>query len=578
MDYQTNELASGRRALPFKKLLYLPHLLSKKEKRLLALLVLLCLTSGAWVLVRGYQNITHPIPAVGSSYTEGAVGEPITTNPLFASHDIDRDLSRLIYAGLLTYTPDGAPAPDMADRYDISADGKIYTITLRSDLVWHDGTPLTADDIVFTVKLIQNPQYKSPLRANWQGVSVEALNPQTIRFTLRAPYEPFIENLTVGIIPRHSWENITPEQMPLHELNLKPVGSGPYQFSGIKQDAAGSLTSYALTRAKTYHREGPYLQTVIFQFYQTENALLSAWRIGVVEGFGPVANPSELPPATLANSLHSLAMPRIFGIFFNQKQAPALANSSVRFAIARAIDKNKLADSASASGKVPLDGVLPWVGAPNELKNTFNLETARALLDQDGWKETDSTGIRQKRLKDAKGKQVLTRLTFTLSTSDWPDLLQTADAIKEMLRAVGIEIIIEKKSFTELQSSVIRPRAFDILLFGQVYGYEPDPFAFWHSTQTRDPGLNVALYASKSADKLLESARVTENPADRAQKYEQFSHLLLKDIPAVFLFSQLYLYLLPADMHGVNLSKISLPADRFNQINLWYRATRRVWK
>ncbi|MDP3772290.1 MAG: peptide ABC transporter substrate-binding protein [bacterium] len=577
MDEHTNRPAGGYSALPFKKLLYLPHLLSKKEKRVMALLALLCLTSGTWLLMRGYHNITQPIPAIGSSYTEGAVGEPITINPLLASRDIDRDLSRLVYAGLLTYGPDGTPVPDLADRYEVSADGKIYTVTIRNGLIWHDGKPLTADDVAFTVKLIQNPQYKSPLRANWQGVLAEVLNPQTIRFTLRAPYEPFIENLTVGIIPLHLWENVTPEQMPLHELNLKPVGSGPYQFSGIKQSTAGSLTSYTLTRNKKYHREGPYLQTITFQFYPTESALSSAWRAGTIEGFGPVANPSELPATIQAASLHPLEMPRIFGIFFNQKRSPALADSTVRSAIARAIDKKKLADSASASGKVPLDGVLPWISAPDELKNIFNPEVARTLLDQGGWKETDADGIRQKKLKDAKGKQILTRLAFTLSTSDWPDLLQTADSIKEMLRAVGIEITIEKKPFTELQSSVIRPRAFDILLFGQVYGYEPDPFAFWHSSQTRDPGLNVALYASKSADKLLESARTTEDSAERAREYEQFSRLLLKDTPAVFLFSQLYLYLLPADIQGVNLSKISLPADRFNDINLWYRSTKRAW-
>ena len=207
----------------------------------------------------------------------------------------------------------------------------------------------------------------------------------------------------------------------------------------------------------------------------------------------------------------------------------------------------------------------------------FNPDESRLLLEKSGWKDTDNDGIVEIKKRD-RGKDVLIPLRLTLATSDWPDLVNTAELIKQFLRDIGIDVTIEARPFSELESEIIRPRNFDMLLFGQVYGYEPDPFAFWHSSQTKDPGLNVALYSNKKIDTLLETARKTTDKTIRNANYESMQKIIATELPSVFLYSQQYLYLLPQNIRGVELFKISLPADRFNEINRWHRTTRRVLK
>ena len=185
--------------------------------------------------------------------------------------------------------------------------------------------------------------------------------------------------------------------------------------------------------------------------------------------------------------------------------------------------------------------------------------------------------MREKRVRE-KGKESVVPLRFKLTTADTPEFLRVADFIKKSLKEIGADIEIEKMSFNDLEEKILRPRNFEILLFGQVYGFEADPFTFWHSSQAKDPGLNVALYSNKKVDQILEETRRIADPAARKKKYEEFSKLVLADTPAIFLYNQLYSYLLPSDMMGVNLAKISLPADRFNEINTWYRTTKRVLK
>lgn len=566
--------------LTLRKFLYFPHILTEQEKRTFLILLILSLVSGGWLFARVYIAFTVSIPEIGGVYTEAALREPRIINPIFATQDTDRDIARLLYSGIVRYDKDGNAEPDLAEHIETSEDGKIYTIALHNNILWHDGEKLNADDILFTVQTIQNPQYKSPLRANWQGVSAEKVNEHTVRFVLRTPYAPFIENLAVGILPQHLWKNVGPEQFLLHELNLKPVGTGPYMFGRIQQARDGTLQVYELFRNPHYYHEGPYLTTIAFRFYKTEEDVLMALRRGDVDAFGPIseANISHLKQDAV--SVLRLKMPRIFGLFFNPQKSPLFSAKEIREAISRAVDKEAIAKNASSGGAIPLDAPLlldTKNPSPSSEKNHYDLARAQALLDQNGWKDDNGDGILEKKTKQ-KGKENVLTLRATMVTSDWPDLIRAAELIKSMLHKIGMEIIVQSYPFTELESNIIRPRNFDMLLFGQVYGYEADPFPFWHSSQLKDPGLNIALYSNKRVDKILEEARRSGDPARRAKDYLEFETILAQDIPAVFLYSQLYLYLVPKDMHGIELSRISLPADRFNNINTWYRETKRVWK
>lgn len=550
--------------------------------RFFFLLTVIVFVSGLTLASRLYLQMTIPVPHIGSSYTEGMLGNPRAINPLYASHDTDRDISRLIFAGLFTYNGSGAIEPDLADNLDISSDGKIYTVTLKKNLQWHDGEPLGADDVVFTVHTIQNGQFRSPLRSDWQGVSVEKLSDDSVRFSLRAPYFPFIENLTLGIMPRHIWQNVAPEQAPLHEANLKPVGSGPYRFDQMRQNKDGSIVSYQIMRNSAYHRSGPYIQKIIFQFFKNEDELFAAWRRGIIDGFGGVS-PSRIAEINPEKSLlFSLNMPRVFGIFFNPKKSPELENIAIRQAIAYAVDRDEIIQGQEQNKAILGIGPLPWLGiGTTSLAYAHDLERARTLLRQAGWKDLDGDGIleRVERKKTAKQPALTRPLRFTLTTSDWPDLIQTATILQRQLRNAGIDLVIEKKTYQDLESNTIRPRNFDMLLFGHVYGYEPDPFAFWHSSQVKNPGLNITFFSDKKADKLLEDIRKTDNADIRNAAYRNFSDIIVKNLPAVFLFSQDYLYVLPNDIAGVSPVKIAFPSDRFNEINVWHRSVTRkfIW-
>lgn len=565
--------------LNFKKLLYLPHILKPLEKRFFVILILLTLISGAVFLMRGYRALTIQAPDVGGTLSEGMLREPRLINPLYAARDTDRDIARLVYSGLLSYSGNGDIINDLAEKYEISQDGKIYTIILRENAMWHDGRRVSADDVIFTVQTVQNPQYKSVYRANWLGVNTEKIDERTIKFTLRTAYAPFIENLTLGILPKHIWEAVEPEQALIHETNLKPIGSGPYQFKEFTQNKEGEIISYTLERNLNYYREGPYIKTIEFQFFKTADELLTAWRRKTIDNFS-LTDAKSITKISERNhdSLRTIPMPRIVGLFFNEKHAALLADKKVRNAIAHAIQKEELV-KILAGGVQTANYPIPFFSPNNEDNSgwlTFDPSAAAKLLDESGWKNEDNDNFREKKEK-IKGKETIKSLQLSLATSDWPELILIAEKIKEMLGAVGIEIKIEVKSFAELETSVIRPRNFDMLLFGQVYGYEPDPFAFWHSSQIKDPGLNVALYASKKADTLLEEARRTSNLELRTKKFDEFSKILSADIPAVFLYTQNFLYVLPSNVQGAEIRRIGLPADRFNEINKWYLKTKRVF-
>lgn len=580
---KTKTLARNWRFLSLKKLLYLPRLLTYKEKRLYLLLLLIVVVAGGSFFISLYLKVTKPVPGVGGSYTEALLKEPRTINPIYASQDTDRDLVKLIFSSLFTYDSNGNITPDLAEKIDISPDNKIYTVTLKKNVSWHDGKPLNVDDVLFTIKTIQNPQYKSVLRANWQGVAVEKIDDYAVKFTLRVPYAPFIENLSVGIIPKHLWENVSPDQAIINELNLKPVGSGPYVFSDFKQTAGGSLVWYALSRNFKYYREGPYLQDITLMFFKTEDEAVSALHRKIVDGFGPLSINRTKEFDGQKVSIFSLAMPRIFGLFFNDSKNNVLKDTAVKKAIAYAVNKTMISQQAASGGAVVATSPLPFLNFQSSSTQdyTYNPEKAKQILENAGWKSIDSSGIRSKKT-NPKSKDAPTTLRIKLTTSDWPDLLRAANIIQKNLKEVGIDLVIDKKSFDDLEQTVIRPRNFEILLFGQVYGYEPDPFAFWHSSQIKDPGLNISLYSNKDADKILEDARKISDPIVRYKKYQDFNAIFAKDMPAIFLYSQLYVYILPADIQGAELGKISLPSDRFNEINKWYVNTNRVvfkfWK
>lgn len=534
------------------------------------------LLAGLWSLSQDY---TVTLPATGGSVTEGAIGSPRFINPLLATSDTDRDLSALIYSGLLRIGPNDELIPDLAESYNISDDGLIYTFTLKENLTWHDGRKLTARDIVFTVNKAQDSNTRSPRRANWEGVIVEQTGERTIIFKLARPYAPFIENMTMGILPTHLWSNIEIESFSFSPLNSQPIGSGPYKIAKIKKDRTGVATYYDLEAFSDFALGMPKIKNWRLKFYPNENSLITALIKGEIDSAHSIT-PSrikELKP----DDLQTVTVPlsRVFGVFFNQNQATLFTKKEVRQALDQATDRDQIIKQVLEGYGLSTTTAIPnfLIGEEDKAEETnpdteTALTLAKATLTDNGWQENEN-GIME---KTSGGETTL--LKFSIATADTPELKATAELLKQNWEALGAEVEIKVFETGNLNQAVIRPRKYDVLLFGLVLGRQPDPFAFWHSSQRLDPGLNIALYTNISADKILEDLHTTLDKASRLEKIKALTKEIEQDIPAIFIYSPKFIYLAPPAVKNISFKKVSDSADRFNNVYNWYIKTEKVWK
>jgi peptide/nickel transport system substrate-binding protein len=536
----------------------------------------LCLVSSVALVYILESSIVVSAPARGGSLSEGLIGSPRFINPVLAVSDADRDLSALVYSGLLKATPTGDYTPNLAERYEISPDGITYTFYLRANATFHDGTSVTADDVVFTITKAQDASLKSPQRANWDGVSVAAVDSHTVRFTLKAPYAPFIENMTLGILPKHLWQDVSDEEFPFSELNTSPTGSGPYKVRSISRSQGGIPSSYTLSSFTDYALGEPYLTTLTLRFYQSEQALENAVQSGDVEAA------SGLSPANLElakdQGLKTAALNRVFGVFFNQNQSEVLRDHAVRAALNSSINRQDLVQSVLGGYGTPLNGPLPPSVAPSSqtVASTSgdSAIAAQQQLLKAGWQIQNNVLVKT----TGKGSSAKTQtLAFTLATANVPELRAAADYLKREWARMGAQVTVQVYEQGDLSQNVIRPRKYDALLFGEVVGRELDLFAFWDSSQRNDPGLNIALYANATADSALDTMRQTQDENQRKVAYQAFANELAKDIPAVFLYAPDFVYTVPNDLQGLDLGFIETPSDRYLSVAEWHRDEDYVW-
>ena len=547
-------------------------LLTKKERIAASLVLGLILLSIGGIFLMRYLTPKKILPANGGTYKEAMVGYPQYLNPVLSySNDVDRDLVKLVFSGLMKVDADGNLVPDLAQSFTVDDAGKVYTFHLRKNISWNDGKPFNADDVIFTIKLIQNPLYNSPLRFNWEGVRVEKIDNLTIKFVLKSPYAPFLANTTLGILPQHIWQAVAANQFKNNAHNYYPIGTGPFvvkklNFTTDKISKQKKISIISLERNPHAYFKKPYLSRVIIKFYPNEDDALKALNKGWVDGLA-------LSSSFAINHIHNLdkrfnifhpSLPRYFAAFFNQKKQPLLANKNLRLALAYATDKVSMIKQIFHGEALKIDGPIPaylfnqkqQTTSPNKTNSyEYNLAKAKEFLD-----------------KVPKKNQIY--LTITVPTI--PELQETARLLQKDWNALGVKVKISPIEADKFINSVIRPRNYEILIFGQVLGLNPDPFSFWHSSQIRDPGLNLCFYQNKKVDMDLEKARQEINPQKRLALYQDFQSQLTRDVPAIFLYSPYYLYIVRKKIKGIKTNRINLPSDRFTLIEDWYIKTKSV--
>ena len=409
-------------------------MLSFREKLTVTMLVIITAASFVFWVGYAYISFTNALPKTGGEYVEGIVGQPFYINPLLSqTSEADSDLSQLIYSGLFTYDSNGNVTEDLAQGYEISEDKRIYTVRLKDDLRWHDGKPLTASDVVFTMNVLQDPQYKSPLRQNWLGVDVSQSDDKTIVFSLKNPYAGFIEYLTVGVIPKHVWENIAPEKFALADYNLRPIGSGPYAFVDFQKDASGTILTYKLSAFKSYHRGEPFISKITFNFYGDDDAMITAFNKKEIMGISSIS-PEKISQikSTKTMQLKELVIPRYFAVFFNQSKSISLADDTVRKALELSVNRDEIINNVrhGKGGQVysPIFKQMDGYKKPGD-DMAYNIDKANQILEEAGWKKGED-GFRS---KDG------TKLAFELYSTDWPELSQNAELLKKQWQAVGAD-------------------------------------------------------------------------------------------------------------------------------------------
>jgi peptide/nickel transport system substrate-binding protein len=543
------------------KIIFLKKTLTKKERHWAFFFLILIIVSILGLGFNYYLLNAKILPAPGGTYREALAGYPNYLNPVLSySNDIDRDIVNLVYSGLMKFDTNGNLVPDLAEDFSIGNYGKTYDFFLRKNIKWHDGQFFSADDVIFTIELLQNAEYKSPLRYNWDGVEVEKIDAWTVRCKLKNAYSPFLANATIGILPKHIWRNISPEDFALVKYNARPIGTGPFAFNSYVKSPQSKITQINLIRNENYYLKKPYLKEIILNFYDNEQESIQAFNEKKVDGIG-LSSPfgkEQLNNLDKQQSFYSL-LPRYYAAFFNQNKNKSLQNKNLRLALAYATNKDKIIKEvfngeASKVNSPALPYVLDLEDKEQKFYN-YNLNKASQLIEEVADKE---------------------EISLTITAPDIPELKKTAELLQEQWSALNINVKISLINPDTIINDVVRPRNYEILIFGQVLSLEPDPFSFWHSSQTTDPGLNLSMYSNEKVDKLLEKARQELDLEKRTVYYTDFQKEILEDVPAIFLYSPRYLYILRNHIKGVQINKINLPADRFSSIENWYIKTKLI--
>ena len=511
-----------------------------------------------------YYQVLAPVP--GGTYTEGILGAFTNANPLYATDLVDVSVSKLIFAGLLTYDQHNALTGDLADTWKVNDAGTEYTVHLRNHLTWQDGVPLTADDVLFTYTVIQSPDARSPLNSSWRGIKVAAPDPQTITFTLPNPLASFPYSLTNGIVPKHLLANVPVADMRSSAFNTsRPVGSGPFQWQAIELDG-GSVDAreeHILLRPFDHYYAGrPKLSSFVVRAFRGQDQLVRAFQ---KQELNAIVGLTEIPAALKNDTgkrVYNIPLTAAVMTFFRANGV--LADSKVRNALVSASNIPAIMSGLSYATLPVREPLLKGQLAYNSAfqQPGFNLASANQQLDAAGWVK-GANGIRT---KDGKP------LTFQLFAQNSGEYASVAKQLAEQWRAAGVDVKVFIAQDDATFQNAIAYHSYDAVLYGISIGVDPDVFVYWHSSQADERAairLNLSEYRSRQADSSLEAGRTRLDPVLRVEKYKPFLQAWQSDTPALGMYQPRFLYITNGTVHGLDEHAINVDAERFTNVHNW---------
>lgn len=534
---------------------------------LLALAGILILTT-----LLSYSALNMPtvqVPTQGGTFREGVAGAPRYINPLRCDvTEIDADLCALLFRGLTRTDKSGRAVPDLAESWTVSADGLNYDFVLRDGHYWDDGNPVTIDDVIFTVGILQDPDvYSLPsLSSLWQAVQTTRIDDRTVRFTLREPFAPFLDYTNIGLLPRHIFKDTPPVQVAT-TMNPTPIGNGPMK---VLESTSEQIT---LIPNPFYSSKLPWIEALQLIYYPDQPSLFPAYLAGEIDGISRILpDVMDEAEATSGLRLFSSAQPSYINITLNLDNAnvPFFQEREVRQALMYGMDRARIVQEVGdGQGILANSTILPesWAYNPEVRTYEYNPETARALLDAAGWVDSDGDGVRD---KDG------VPLQFVLHTSDDPLRSAFIERIAADWAQIGVRAVPTTVTFATLVNDLLAPRTFEAVLIGWETPGDPDPYPLWHSTQTEGGGQNYSGWSHERADRIMEEVRKEQSEDARRQLYWEFQEIFAEETPALLLYHPVYNYGVAEAVENVQIGVMNSPSQRFDSFADWYMVTKRV--
>lgn len=553
----------------------------KYRWQILLTIVGLSLIAGILFLLRQREpEAAGPQPISGGSFIEAEVGTSVRLNPILDySNQVDRDINALLYSGLLKFDSRAVPQPDLAEGWAISADSTLYTFYIREGAVWHDGTPVSADDVIYTYSKYRDEDYPGPdyLREFWSDISVTKVEDLVVQFDLPEPYAPFLDYLTVGLLPDHLLRGVSAGNLIDHPFNLNPIGTGMFMFDHFLVDE-GSLRGVSLVANENYYFDPPFLQRFDFQFYASDDEAVNALAAGEVQGlYGLSPEHLETILANPALNVHTTPVPELHMVLFNLDEPAAgfLGEKAVRQALMLALNRQNMVDEALDGQAIVAKSLFltgTWAAEDPPSAWLFDPDQANALLDENGWEIPAGTSPGSEEYLRAKEDQTL---EFTLLHPDDAVSEEIALMIQDEWAAVGVRIELQAVDPEELLTERLETGEFQAALV--IYNFsntpDPDPYPFWHDAEL-GTGQNYSSFSDRNISIWLEQARTTPDVIRRAALYKRFLYRFNELLPGLPLFYPVESYAVDTTVQGITIGPLYDPSYRFQEAAEWYLVAR----
>jgi peptide/nickel transport system substrate-binding protein len=468
----------------------------------------------------------------GGDFSEATLGKVNSMNPLYAATSSEKTLAKLLFANLVSPDASGRMKGELARKVEMDETGKIWTVTLRDKLVWADGEPITADDIIYTINLITDTTAKTTVSADFSKVKLEKIDDKSVKFTLPSTYIDFTDSLEFPLVPSHILKDISPALVYESEFSKNPIGSGPFKLNAMQASTVmdSHMQTIYLNRNEKYFLGDTMLSTFTLKTYEKIDDIIDAMKSADVMATAELgAEVFDDMPVSVNRRVSAING----GVFaFLNTEVDHLKNIKVRQAIQMGVNMDAVRegiDEALALNYPILEEQESDLEYPELPK--YDIDAAKKLLEEAKYSYDDDGN-----LLDSENNRV--QLTIAVAKRD--TITGVAERYVNELKKLGFEAILsifdETMVAEDFFATVVRPRDFDILIYEIDLGVSADPFVYYSSTQASESGWNFSNYKNGLADDALLSAHTTTDRKLRKTKYESFLKYWKNDVPAIGIY------------------------------------------